>query len=245
MTQLETHFANLRLLLASDIDPKVAELCRAELEHLGDCLAPWGRFLAPVTVATVASMRQLARASSAPVDGLLSAVAETQRVTLLCPDAWINPPSRLALRQTLAHELAHCLLFQRCAPPGREPPVALPTWFREGMAVLASEGAPTAGLWRRLDGRGDLHALAGADASLVGQDARTCYDLAHLLFFRWHDTFGARRLGSLSRQMRAGHPFETAFRVACKLPVEIWLAATIAQVRQGLTDDATLSRSQT
>ena len=239
MIQLDTPRANLCLRLADQLDPVLAELCRAELDHIADCLAPWGRFVAPVTIASAVSMNQLAREASAPVDGILCAVAEPTRVTLLRPAAWLTPPSLLALRSTLIHELAHSLLFQRCAPANREHPVALPTWFREGMAVLVSEGPPTAGHMRRLDGRLLLRQLACADASLVGQDARACYDLGHLLFFRWHDTFGSRRLGSLCRHMRAGHTFDRAFGLSCKLPMEMWLTAAIAQLRVGLTDEAT------
>ena len=140
MNQLETTRGNLQLRLTDELDPVVADLCRAELDHIASSLAPWGRFSFPVTIATAVSMAPLAREASAPVDGLLCAVPEPTRVTLLRPSAWVAPPSRLALRITLTHELAHSLLFQRCAPPDRTIPVALPTWFREGMAVLVSEG---------------------------------------------------------------------------------------------------------
>lgn len=243
MITLHSPRANLRLRLSATLSPDLAELCTLELDHFADCLAPWGRFLRPVRVASAASMSALIEGASAPVDGSLCAIAELDRITLLAPAAWSTTPGRLQLRTTLTHELAHCLLFQRCAPPGREGPVALPTWFREGMALVASEGAPTREVRRRLgaelgDATLELHKLADADAALIGQHAAACYDAAALLFARWYHGFGQRRLGALCRHMRTGHPFAVAFRMACGLSSEAWLAQAVTDLRAELTDQA-------
>ncbi len=231
MTLVRAARAQLALELADDLDPQLRDLCTHELDALADSLAPWGRFSTPVRVESVARMSDLARAASAPVDGLLCAVAELTRVVLLAPPAWHAAPTVAELRVTLTHELAHTLLFQRCHPPGRTAPVALPTWFREGMAVHAAEGPPPAAVLRRLPSIAQLDALADADATLVGAAAQPCYDLAHLLFDRWHRDFGDRRLAALCRAMRVGHAFEDAFVQACGQRTRDWRDAAIRALR--------------
>ncbi|MCO4760399.1 MAG: hypothetical protein KC502_02770 [Myxococcales bacterium] len=105
------------------------------------------------------------------------------------------------------------------------------------MAVLVSEGRPTATQRRRVDGRLSFSALASADAVLIGEQAASCYDIAHLLFCRWHDQYGDRKFTALCRQMRLGNGFDRGFGQVCGLSMADWLQTTIGDLRSELTDE--------
>lgn len=220
--------AGLSLELAATLDLEIIALIRREFAAICATLQPWGRFLAPVELCSAPDLDTLRARAGGPTDGVLQAAATATTVVVLAPANWPSPPSGLELRRVLTHELAHALLFQRCAPPGRSAPVALPCWFREGMALVASEGRPDVRRRLRAAQRADLLALADADAAAIAQAPAATYDVAATLFDAWYERFGTRRLRELCRAMRDGHRFGDAFARACGLAESGWLEATAA-----------------
>ncbi len=230
--------SGLDLRWSPDLDAEVASLLLRDLEAILAPLAAFGRFSQPLTLLTVDDQQALAALAEAPVDGPLCAAATPTRLVLLRPCKWPRPPADHVLRTVLCHELAHALLFQRCAPPGRLGAVALPSWFREGMAVVASEGRPSPARQRQVGLRRDAEALADADALAMAQQPDAVYAVAAVFFDRWLQAFGDRRLATLCRAMRQGRSFSDAFAVATSQPAQAWLAASHSALRAWATDSA-------
>lgn len=228
---------SLRLCCDADLDPSILRLLQRDIDAIADTLDAWGRFLAPVRVASAADLDRLRHLADAPTDGPLCAVATPGLVALLEPRRWPTPPADHQLRLVLTHELAHALLFQRCAPVGRQGAVALPCWFREGMAMLATEGRPDSRRRMIAARQVELATLAHADAATIAADAEAVYEAALTLFDAWYEHFGSRRLGTLCRAMRAGLGFDEAHHVATGVGPRRWVDATIASLSAHARDD--------
>ncbi len=229
---LRAPVAALELLLDDDLDPRVRRLCERELHGIATTLSDWGRFRRPVLLRTVRDRSRLLADSPCPTEGLLKAVAGLERLTLLAPDCWGSPPAPMELERTLLHELAHVLMFQRCAPPSSTREVHLPTWFREGMATVVAEGTPSPGGRRPLADHPALDDLLDAGAPLIDRYPVAAYAVATLAFQNWLERFGSRRLSALCRAMRGGHSFDAAHARACAMPVATWTAQWVADVRR-------------
>jgi hypothetical protein len=227
---------SLRLRLDEDLDPSVARLVERDLDAIAATLEGWGRFTAPVRLASAPDLAELRLLAGGPTDGPLCAVATPNLVALLEPARWPHPPADHELRVVLTHELAHALLFQRCAPAGRLGAVALPCWFREGMAVRVSEGRPDPGRRLRVAARGDFAALAEADAGTIAADPDAVYDAATTLFDHWMTAHGDRRLTGLCRAMRAGSSFDAAHRAATGVGARAWLQQAVMSLRAHALD---------
>lgn len=224
--------AGLELILDDQLDPQVHATCEREFDAMVATLSDWGRYRRPVHLATAADRARLSAASPCPTEGLLRAVAGLESLLILEPSAWGRAPSPLEIEQTLTHELAHVLLFQRCAPPESQREVRLPTWFREGMATVVAEGAPAPGQRRQLADHPALDDLPDADGPLLDQHPGAAYAVATQLFQSWLERFGSRRLSALCRAMRAGHGFEAAHQRACGMVPETWTKAWVVALRQ-------------
>jgi hypothetical protein len=201
------------------------------MAQLARLLAPWGRFKRPVRVRTTDDEADLRASAACPTRLSLHAVAGIDEVVLLAPDRWRNRPHEGELALVLVHELAHVLLFQRCAAAGRTTAPYLPTWFREGMAVVAAEGRPHASLRRWLGERPDLERLPGAVDAVMAADPDACYAAGAVAFQDWFDQFGGRGLASVCRAMRAGKAFAGAFEHACKVTEPAWLTEWVKGLR--------------
>jgi hypothetical protein len=230
LTEASAAAGGPRIGLDPDNGDALNALLDLELEGVAPALAPWGRFNTPVTLRAVDDVAALRALAEGPAHGALCAAATRDAVLLLRPERWPTPPDRIELRRVLCHELAHVLLFQRCAPAGRDRPVAISTWFREGMAVVASEGRPDARRRQRAAGHPDGAALALADAATLGDHPEAAYDLAATLFAAWYEAAGARGLGALCRAMRAGASFEQAHQQAVGQAEAAWLAGALAEL---------------
>lgn len=224
--------AGLELALDDDLDSQVRAICEREFDGMVATLVHWGRFRRPVRLATVSDRARLVAASPCPTEGLLRAVAGLDSLLLLRPSAWGRAPSPREIELTLVHELAHVLLFQRCAPPDSQREVRLPTWFREGMATVVAEGPPPPGQRRLLADHAALDALLNAEAAVVDQHPTAAYAAATQAFQSWLEEFGSRRLSALCRAMRAGHGFEAAHERACAASAEAWTRQWVAEVRR-------------
>lgn len=229
--------AALTLQVHGPLDPTVAALLVRELDGLGATLQPWGRFTRPVRLQTTALQADLRAAASCATELHLHGVATLDGLLLLAPTAWLTPPAAHELTRLVLHELAHVLLFQRCAPAGATAAAYLPTWFREGMATVVTDGPPHPGLRRRLAAHPDLDALPGASDAVMTADPEACYDAAALLFQAWSDRFGARGLATLCRAMRSGHAFAAAHAQATGLTEAAWLAGWLTSVRSEAASD--------
>ena len=207
--------AALRLIVDEAADAAVADLCEQDAEAIANTLARWGRFTSPVHIRTTEDRAELRASAGAATAGLLCGLATLDTVTLLAPHRWVTQPSRRALEQSLVHELAHVLLYQRCvtATAWRRP--RLPTWLREGMAVFVAEGPPAPSSRRDLAGHPDPAALARARPDTVAAPPDLCYTAAVVAFAAWLERFGERRLPALCRNMRGGHSFARAHTLAC------------------------------
>lgn len=228
---------SLRFEVASS--PRLLALLEREFDAIAATLAPWGRFTQPVRLHVAADLPAVRALAGGPTDGILQAAATAEVVVLLEPSRWPTTPPDPALRTVVTHELAHALLFQRCAPPGRSRPVALPCWFREGMAVLASEGRPDARRRIEAASRTDVARLAHADATAIAGEPDATYDVAVTLFDAWLQLYGMRKLGALCREMRNGRAFAAAFASSCGVEEAEWLTATVRQLHALASDGGT------
>lgn len=233
------HHAGTGLELQVDprLDAEISSLLERDLDAIAAPLRTWGRFSTPISVVSADDQETLQQLARAPVDGPLCAAATPSLIAMLTPSRWPRPPADHELRIVLCHELAHVLLFQRCGPTERQSAVALPCWFREGMALVASEGRPATPIRRQVAGWTDVPALAEADAGVVASETARVYAAAHVLFDHWHEHHGIRKLGALSRAMRAGAGFERAYVEATGEPSMAWLVATMGQLRRWATDN--------
>ena len=218
----------MQIHLSPTINSEVASFWATFSDDVLGGLKAWGTPRRPVLIQSVESFDALNAEATAPVDGLLYGLADLSTVTILAPSRWPDPPDSATLKRVLTHELAHVILFQRCGPPSRTLPVALATWFREGMAVLASDGAPTIRVYRNVGDPEYWLMNATADAARFAVAAEQCYHVAHLLFYQWFERYGARKLARLCREMRDGASFAEAFHSACETSHEQYLNDTLA-----------------
>lgn len=222
---------DLQLILEDGLDPVVASLCRQERDSLAAALARWGRFRRPVDVRTTADRDVLRSAAGTSSSELLCALATLDTVTLLAPQMWANTPAHGDLYRAVLHELAHVLMFQRCAAPSQQRASSLPVWFREGMAVFVAEGPPSPNLRRQVADRTDLGALTRADAAVMAADSPAVYVVARLLFAAWLERFGDRRYAALCREMRSGVGFRRAHQRACGVSEEAFTTEWTKEVQ--------------
>lgn len=208
------HAAELHLDLSIEGgSPRMAALLERRWSEVCHPLRRWGCFGRPVTLSLLPTVEALRAAAPRPSVLDLRGVAWVDRVWLLSPELWPNPPEDPELISLIVHELAHVLWFQRSTAPTRLPAYA-PTWFREGIAVLAAQGAPEA-RERRLLAELPVAALAYADDRAVAEHGEQVYVVAALLTQTWLDHQGPRGYASLCRELRSGRGFADAFRRVC------------------------------
>ena len=210
----------------------LAALLHREIDALVGALQPWGRFASPVYLRMAPSQAALRDGAPRPTALNLRALAAVDGIVLLDPQRWLPPPTEREIARTLRHELAHVLLFQRCAAAAAQEAAYIPTWFREGMALIVADGAPHPGLRRAIATHPRLGELPDADDALIAQEPHACDQVAALLFAAWMDRFGALGLTALCRAMRSGHGFGAAHDKACAQTATAWTAAWIADVRR-------------
>lgn len=230
--RLQAATAGLVLDVVEPVDHAVLSCLEREIDGMAAELERWGRFSRPVALRVVGDQDGLRALAPCPTRLQLAGVAAVVELAVLAPARWPLVPTGRQLRQTLLHELAHVLLFQRCVAPEVERPPVLPTWFREGMASVVADGAPAPNRRRELGNHPQLALLPDAsDADMVA-DAEASYLLAGLLFQAWLDQFGRAGLHALCRSMRAGHGFAAAHRHACGRSPEAFVQPWLQAVRQ-------------
>lgn len=193
--------------------PRLTALLERRWSEVTLPLRRWGCFARPVTLTLLPSVAALRAAAPRPSVLDLRGVAWLDRVWLLAPENWPFAPDDPAVVGLVVHELAHVLWFQRSTAPGRLPAYA-PTWFREGVAVLAAQGAPDPRERRNL-AQLPVAALAYADDVTVAEHGEQVYQVAAFLTQTWLDHQGSRGYASLCRELRSGRGFAEAFRRVC------------------------------
>ena len=128
------------------------------------CAERWGQLRVPVTVVLHPSHAALEEAVHRDGFAWLRAWARFDTIDLQSPRTWnlIFPPTLAEIEELLAHELTHCVMYQRAGTASSWPYKGIPLWFREGMAsVTAGQGYKRGGpepLWafyaRTTAGRG-------------------------------------------------------------------------------------------
>jgi len=210
----------------------LATLLRRELDGFAAALQPWGRFSAPVHVHVAADRGDLRLAAQCPTSLSLRAVAGVREIILLDPLLWTPQPSDRDIERTTLHELAHVLLFQRCAVAEAAEVAYIPTWFREGMAAVVALGPPHPGQRRAIAAHPLLAELPDADDAIMAAEPAASYEVAALAFDAWMHRFGAPALTALCRAMRAGHGFASAHQRACAMPATAWIQEWMTAVRR-------------
>jgi hypothetical protein len=201
----------------------------------------WGGLDAPVTITIHPTHAALEEAARRPGYGWLRAWARFSSIELQSPATWgFFGASDAQVAELLAHELAHCAMYQHAATAWTWSSKGIPLWFREGMAsVTAGQGARRASLddlWRfyeeglAADGGGDGEAGRGAARLRAARGDRpdgdpladpeplyrgrseVVYGAAHHAFLFLLGRYGEGRVQESLDRMRAGAAFPAAFR---------------------------------
>jgi hypothetical protein len=199
------------------------------IERSAPKLARWGALKEPVAIWLLPTHRDLERASRRWGYDWLRAWAQYDDVLLQSPSSW--GANDAALSELLAHELTHCLMYQRAGTPEDWPKKDIPLWFREGMATWTAEQShrwlSLEDLARVYEEGSDADPIALAEALYQSKSAAV-YSAAHYAF-----TFLVRRYGEggverILGAMAAGRLFPDAFRTA----IGIDAAAFVAEFRR-------------
>lgn len=195
-----------------------AQRLQVALDRAVEAVGRWGALPDGVTLYLLEDHAQLERVVRRPGYAWLRAWARYDAIYLQAPSTWPGRPATQAdLDELVLHELTHCVVYQRASTRGRWEALALPMWFREGMA---SWTAKQGWRWPSLtDVARELAGLPGADPLRDGErlskhHERLVYGAAHHAF-----TFLVRRYGEVGVQrlldaLKQGARFEDAFAQA-------------------------------
>ena len=200
------------------------EVSRIEkgLLSVGPTVSRWGSFREGIWIRVMPDHDSLEQAVDRRGYPWLRAWAYGDQVLLQSPRSWsaADPPDE-EVRELLAHELTHALMYQLIEPDGEpgwsadseEPPL----WFREGMAsVTAGQGH------RRLTGADLSRWLTshpGADLlhpspEMYRTEKEAVYGAAHRAFDLLVQLCGDQAVRDVLRGVRTGARFADAFKAA-------------------------------
>ena len=168
-----------------------------------DRVERWGPLSGPITIRIHPSHAALAESVGRPDDAWLRAWARRDSIEVQSPRTWSRGnASDPALATLLAHELTHCLLFQRIGPRWTERGV--PGWFEEGLASF------TAGEQHHRADPAALRPTSGA----VRSDAALAYGTADRAFRELVNRHGEDAVHRLLSSLASGLDFPSAFEAA-------------------------------
>jgi len=184
-------------------DEAAAEQVARVLPQAVDRVGRWGPLLAPISIRIHPTHAALAGSVGRPGDAWLRAWARRDSVEVQSPRTWSRGrASDAALTSLLAHELTHCLLFQRIGPRWADREV--PGWFEEGLASF------TAGEQHH---RADPAALRPAPGALRS-DAALAYGTADRAFHDLVGRHGEEGVHRILSSLASGLDFPRAFEAA-------------------------------
>ena len=209
--QARAEAASFDLRYCSDDQGEIERLRAALLTAAGP-LSRWGAFEQPVAIRVYPDHQSLEAAVQREGYPWLRAWAFADRIFLQSPRSWNDPsPATVAaeLRELLAHELTHALMYQLLggAP---EPPL----WFREGMAsVTAGQGhrRPTAEELSRWIAAHPGQDLLEPAPEVYRTEKEAVYGAAHRAFELFLALAGDEGVRELLLLTRGGASFEDAF----------------------------------
>jgi len=203
--------AQFDLRYTSDDQGEIERL-RAALVVAAAPLSRWGSFEHPIAIRVYPDHESLEAAVQRENYPWLRAWAFADRIFLQSPRSWNDPsPATVAaeLRELLAHELTHALMYQLLggAP---EPPL----WFREGMAsVTAGQGhrRPTSDELSRWIAAHPGEDLLEPLPEVYRTEKEAVYGAAHRAFELFLALAGDEGVRELLLLTRGGASFEDAF----------------------------------
>ena len=215
--ELEADRASARFVLEyRDVDFEVLDEMNRALRHATEQVAGWGEFRKTVSIKIYPTHEDLERAVDRIGYPWLRAWARFRVVYLQSPRTWGGSSYERRLKELLAHELTHVLMYQLSATEDGWRYKGIPTWFREGMAsVTAAQG------YRRLDVEEIAERLStrpGVDPvhpndRLYKDEPELVYSSAHHLFDHLQQEHGADAIRKIMATMRSGSRFDRAFEV--------------------------------
>jgi hypothetical protein len=243
LDQVRVGEARFKLVYWPEDAAAAAQVVRA-LEQAVPRVSRWGGLAVPVTITIHPTHEAIDAAVGQKGFDWLRAWARYDTVELQSPATWgplglrVMGGSDKAVAELLAHELTHCVMYQRGAGEWSWSYKGIPTWFSEGMAsVTAGQGykrVDHAALWRfyeaRLPVAGNAEGISGARAraSLGRTDAEgdplsspgplfrdhydAVYGAAHRAFEFLLARYGEARVRLLLERMRGSKIFADAFQ---------------------------------
>ncbi|MBK7864808.1 MAG: hypothetical protein IPJ65_40655 [Archangiaceae bacterium] len=190
-----------------------AETVAHALEAAAPKVARWGALSTPVELYLMPSHRDLEWAAHRHGYGWLRAWAQYDDVLLQAPSTWSTHEHDVG--ELLAHELTHCVMYQKSATPRDWALKAIPLWFREGMASWTAEQGHR---WMSLEDLARVYEegpgadpIADADA-LYQERSAAVYAASHYAFSFLMNRYGAPAVEKVMAGMAQGEPFDAAFR---------------------------------
>lgn len=185
------------------------------LEQAAAQVSRWGRFEAPIMVRIHPSHDALEQAVRRIDYPWLRAWARYDSIDLQSPRTWGLLGGRKGqVLELLAHELTHCLMYQRAGTRANWMRKGIPLWFSEGMASVTSKQGyrrPTdEELWRWLRSFPDADPVGDAQ-SLYQRESGVVYGSAHRAFEFLVARYGDQAVHDMLDAMRGGDTFSEAF----------------------------------
>jgi hypothetical protein len=218
-------------------DAGAARLVAAALADAAPRAQRFGALAVPVTITLHPSHAALERAASREGYPWLRAWARYETIELQSPRTFgLFGARRARVAELLAHELAHCAMWQRAGDAQTWTYKGIPRWFTEGLASVAAgqeaRHGDLATLAQFYDGAADRAGApggAGADplsdseALYLGR-AALVYSAAHHAFAFLVARYGDVRVRAVLDGMGAGLGFASAFRAAIGIEPAVFAA---------------------
>lgn len=192
-----------------------------------DIARRWGALRYVVTLRVHGTHGGLERATHQKDVPWMRGWARFDEVELEAPSKWGGDRSPQNVVELLSHELTHVVMYQRVAEPDTWADIAIPLWFREGMASVTSEqgyrrmSGTELGRWLRLHPDHD----PWLRAELLGSRQQpVVYGAAHRAFEHMLSSVGDAGVLTLLENMRKGQSFEKSFFSTLGLPPREFLA---------------------
>jgi hypothetical protein len=187
----------------------------------------WGALRYPVTVKVHPSHAALEEAAHQQNVPWMRGWARFDEIELETPSGWGGDRVPQNVTELLSHELTHVVMYQHISEPDAWTRVAIPLWFREGMASVTSHQG-----YRRMTGKqlGEwLRAHPGEDpwlgAEVLAHTAQpVVYGAAHRAFERLLDLHGDAGIQVMLDALRNNDAFDVAFARAAGMPPQAFLA---------------------
>ena len=209
-------------------DAESASLVAATLPRAAAAAARWGVFSSEVVITIHPTHQALASAVRRDDDAWFVAWARRASIDLQAPRSWNATEDEV--RQLLAHELTHCIMYQSLASRRGARTRTIPVWFREGMASTTAgqehKRVPNEAIWRYYRDRAAGPSMPAASDPLrgaevtVASDPDFVYATAHEAFRFLLERYGAVRVREVIAGVRDGRDFPDAFATTLGVAVE-------------------------